>query len=36
MFPFQSLYCFSGENIALGQPATQSDTLWDFSPGILI
>ena len=27
------LYYFVGENIALGQPATQSDTLWDFGPG---
>ena len=27
------LYYFAGENIALGQPATQSDTLWDFGPG---
>ena len=33
LFVFTSLYFFTGENIALGQPATQSDTLWDFNPG---
>ena len=33
MFSLQTLYYILGENIALGQPATQSDTLWDFGPG---
>ena len=27
------MYYILGENIAAGQPATQSDTLWDFGPG---
>ena len=27
------MYHILGENIAAGQPATQSDTLWDFGPG---
>ena len=28
------MYYILGENIAAGQPATQSDTLWDFGPGL--
>ena len=30
---FICYFPFLGENIALGQTATQSDTLWDFTPG---